>query len=149
MPQTDYTFSLPKFKSTLHSICPWCSTYITKGSVIVKLETPVRPDTIDQRRCERDGHHWYWDGRPISMRPRSYVHYDCYKKDLILTAIQEGGCWYCESKDDLTIDHLKPTSFGGPDTPGNITVACRSCNSRKSTMSYDDFMMLLAQPRLF
>ncbi|WKK26556.1 HNH endonuclease [Streptomyces olivoreticuli] len=32
---------------------------------------------------------------------------------------------------DLTADHVVPKSRGGTDTPGNLAVLCRSCNSRK------------------
>jgi len=29
---------------------------------------------------------------------------------------------------DLTLDHLKPKSDGGDNSPGNLVTACRSCN---------------------
>lgn len=32
---------------------------------------------------------------------------------------------------DLTADHVRPKSLGGTDSPDNIAVLCRSCNSRK------------------
>ncbi|MEV6046048.1 HNH endonuclease [Streptomyces xanthochromogenes] len=33
--------------------------------------------------------------------------------------------------DDLTGDHIKPKSRGGTNTPDNVAVLCRACNSRK------------------
>ncbi len=40
-------------------------------------------------------------------------------------------CNYCGSTDDLTIDHIKPTSLGGPHENSNLQILCRSCNSSK------------------
>lgn len=41
------------------------------------------------------------------------------------------ACMQCATTDDLTLDHVHPWSLGGPDTPDNLRVLCRSCNSRK------------------
>jgi hypothetical protein len=40
-------------------------------------------------------------------------------------------CIYCGSKERLTVDHMIPTSRGGPDHPDNAVMVCSSCNSRK------------------
>ncbi len=140
MPKTPYTEHLPIFKAQKHGICPYCHTFITKGSIIVKLATPEEPWTDDGITCSRTGGVYHYDGKRISRAPRDYAHWSCYKEILIYGS---DGCWYCQSEDDLTIDHIKPTSLGGPDTPGNITVACRSCNSSKGTRNYDDFIKTL------
>ena len=140
MIETAYTHSLPIFKSKQKGICPWCSTFITEGSTIVRLQQPVRPDTNDGCISNRTGKPYYWDGRQISMTPRQYVHFDCFKKDLIETAQLTDGCHYCNNNKDLTIDHIIATSKGGKDTPSNLTVACRSCNSSKGNRPYNDFI---------
>lgn len=47
-------------------------------------------------------------------------------------------CQYCLSKtplSDLTIDHVKPKSKGGTDDHENRVLACRSCNTKKSSHS--------------
>lgn len=44
-----------------------------------------------------------------------------------------GECIYCGSRENLTLDHLIPLSRGGPDTPDNAVMACRSCNSSKGS----------------
>lgn len=40
-------------------------------------------------------------------------------------------CIYCGSTKDLSYDHLIPRNCGGPDTPDNVVMACKSCNSSK------------------
>jgi hypothetical protein len=40
-------------------------------------------------------------------------------------------CIYCTSKTNLTLDHILPRSRGGPDTPDNAVLVCKSCNSSK------------------
>jgi hypothetical protein len=141
VPKTDFTAHLPIFKAKSRAICPYCHQFITQGSVIVRLDEPATPLSLDGRFCWRTEMPYYYDGRTISMHPRDYAHWHCYKEVLI----EFGGyCWYCESEIELTIDHIKPTSLGGADTPGNITVACRSCNSSKGTKPYDEFVRTLS-----
>lgn len=41
-------------------------------------------------------------------------------------------CVYCGGDDYLTIDHIIPLKLGGNDEFENLTVACRSCNSKKN-----------------
>jgi hypothetical protein len=40
-------------------------------------------------------------------------------------------CCYCAAQENLTADHLVPTSRGGPDAGDNLVRACRPCNSSK------------------
>jgi 5-methylcytosine-specific restriction endonuclease McrA len=40
-------------------------------------------------------------------------------------------CSLCGSTEDLTGDHITPLAVGGLNTPRNIRVLCRSCNSSK------------------
>lgn len=55
-----------------------------------------------------------------------YQHYDyIFKRD-------SGSCVYCNSKDDLCIDHLIPLIQGGDNEPDNLVLACKPCNSGKS-----------------
>lgn len=41
------------------------------------------------------------------------------------------ACRRCAATNDLTLDHISPWSTGGPDTPDNLQVLCRPCNSSK------------------
>jgi hypothetical protein len=42
-------------------------------------------------------------------------------------------CKNCFSRDDLTIDHIKPEISGGSLDPENLQTLCRKCNSIKNT----------------
>ena len=48
-------------------------------------------------------------------------------------------CVYCGGTDDLAIDHIFPFSRGGSNTPDNLQVLCRSCNSSKGDSIPDDY----------
>lgn len=48
-----------------------------------------------------------------------------------LAVIMSGPCVYCGVL-ATTVDHIRPLSRGGYETPGNLVPACRSCNSSKS-----------------
>lgn len=41
------------------------------------------------------------------------------------------ACVECGCADDLSLDHIVPWSWGGPDTEDNLRTLCRPCNSRK------------------
>lgn len=52
-------------------------------------------------------------------------------------------CTYCGcslTKRTVTEDHMVPITRGGSDDISNITPACVSCNSRKYTRTYDEFV---------
>jgi 5-methylcytosine-specific restriction endonuclease McrA len=43
-------------------------------------------------------------------------------------------CWWCGRdlpQEQLTLDHLKPTSKGGSNSLENLRLACRECNSSR------------------
>ncbi len=40
-------------------------------------------------------------------------------------------CAYCNSEEDLTLDHVIPQSKGGLDTTRNVVCCCKSCNQSK------------------
>lgn len=48
-------------------------------------------------------------------------------------------CIYCGSREKLTVDHMIPTSRGGPDHPDNAVMACASCNSSKGDRRLYEF----------
>jgi 5-methylcytosine-specific restriction endonuclease McrA len=51
-----------------------------------------------------------------------------------------GGCAYCGRSHDatgtlipLTLDHVRPRTFGGSSLRSNLVPACRGCNERKGS----------------
>jgi hypothetical protein len=48
-------------------------------------------------------------------------------------------CAYCESKDNLTIDHIIPQSKGGLDITRNVVCCCKTCNHGKGHTSWEEW----------
>ncbi len=49
-------------------------------------------------------------------------------------------CAYCGNRNvPLEIEHIQPKSKGGSDRVSNLTLACRSCNEKKSNKSAEEF----------
>jgi len=40
-------------------------------------------------------------------------------------------CKFCGTKENLTIDHIKPLAFGGSHNPNNLRILCRSCHDKR------------------
>jgi len=51
-------------------------------------------------------------------------------------------CVYCGCDRNLTIDHVRPRSKGGPTNAENCATACRSCNQAKGSMQVEAFLNL-------
>ena len=56
--------------------------------------------------------------------------------------LNQQSCFYCGSKEQLTIDHIIPIVRGGRHSIGNILIACKSCNSRKSKKTIMEWRLL-------
>lgn len=54
-----------------------------------------------------------------------------WKRMVELAVRAQPYCSYCGSTEDLTGDHITPVSVGGLNTPSNIRVLCRACNSSR------------------
>lgn len=55
------------------------------------------------------------------------------------------NCQYCGSRDNLTLDHVLPSSRGGKSSWTNLVTACRRCNSLKGDRTPEEANMLLRQ----
>lgn len=73
----------------------------------------------------------YLPHRKISLNKQNLFKRDKYK------------CGYCESKEDLTIDHIVPRSRGGKNTWENLVTCCSSCNRKKDNRTPDEAKMKL------
>jgi 5-methylcytosine-specific restriction endonuclease McrA len=73
--------------------------------------------------------------REIGKGTLTLAEWECIK------ATHNYACVYCGCTDKpLTKDHIIPVIDGGKLVKGNVVPACKSCNSKKGTMSYDEFM---------
>jgi 5-methylcytosine-specific restriction endonuclease McrA len=57
-------------------------------------------------------------------------------------------CTYCGrtlTVETATVDHVIAFSKGGYERRSNLTIACRECNSRKGSMSREDFLKLMGE----
>ena len=50
-------------------------------------------------------------------------------------------CQYCNTTDDLTLDHVMPKSRGGKTNWDNLLTACKRCNSRKGDFTPEEANM--------
>ena len=48
-------------------------------------------------------------------------------------------CRYCQSAEDLSIDHIVPISRGGNSCDENLAIACRKCNLDKGDMTHEEY----------
>lgn len=49
-------------------------------------------------------------------------------------------CRYCNSKEELTVDHVLPLSRGGKSGMKNLAVACRKCNQDKGALTHEEYL---------
>jgi 5-methylcytosine-specific restriction endonuclease McrA len=81
--------------------------------------------------------------RPTIIRLNRYVYiphkkvtlsrYNIYRRD-------EYSCVYCDSKNNLTIDHVKPKSKGGRNSWDNLVTCCGTCNVTKGDKPLEVFL---------
>ena len=50
-------------------------------------------------------------------------------------------CAYCGSEENLTLDHITPTSKGGSDRVTNVLCACHSCNHSKGHQMWSEWFL--------
>lgn len=55
-----------------------------------------------------------------------------------------GECVFCGASADLSLEHLLPRKFNGPDTERNLVWICKSCNSSKGARRLYEYFALQA-----
>lgn len=53
------------------------------------------------------------------------------------------SCVYCDSRDNLTLDHVIPRSKGGRDSWHNLVTACQRCNTEKGDRTPEEAEMTM------
>lgn len=59
---------------------------------------------------------------------------EIYKRD-------DYKCKYCDSPNNLTLDHIIPISKGGTNTSNNLNTCCESCNQAKGNAHLNYFLV--------
>lgn len=59
------------------------------------------------------------------------IHWSTSIREYVKEHEMPGTCVYCGAEKDLTLEHILPTSRGGPDSPDNAVWVCKKCNSSK------------------
>jgi 5-methylcytosine-specific restriction endonuclease McrA len=107
--------------------------YKGKAEVIVDVEEIV--NTMDKRFKKpsviRLTYHVNVPFRKVTLSKENIFRRDKHK------------CAYCDSKHQLTIDHIFPKSKGGKDSWDNLISACWRCNSRKGDRTPEEAGMKL------
>lgn len=107
--------------------------YKDKAEIIVKGDTPIYAGdkTFD---------------RPSVIRLFRYVSFP-YKKVTLsrYNVYRRDGfkCLYCDSKDNLTLDHVIPRSKGGANSWSNLATCCMKCNVKKGDRLLEETGMTL------
>jgi hypothetical protein len=51
----------------------------------------------------------------------------------------EHKCAYCESEENITLDHITPQCKGGLDIKTNVVACCHSCNQSKGHTAWEQW----------
>lgn len=58
-----------------------------------------------------------------------------------ILGLLDSPCVYCGRTEGITIEHLTPLIRGGAHDKSNLAPACKSCNSKKGTMTHEEFQI--------
>lgn len=99
-------------------------------SALQVLEQCIRPDARQVRQPSRD---YLFTSQWDLRLPYRQWH-------PVLVKYWGRACVYCGASEvNLHIDHIIPRAKGGSDSFSNLTLACRSCNSKKGRMTAREF----------
>lgn len=92
-----------------------------------------------QARKPKKAHKMYQLARDHNRRAKRWGQPGRLSAEELHEIYTEQGkqCQKCESKYDLTFDHVIPYSEGGEHTRNNLQLLCRRCNSAKGSQIMD------------
>jgi 5-methylcytosine-specific restriction endonuclease McrA len=84
--------------------------------------------------------------RPSVIRLLNYTPFK-YRKSFLNRRnifVRDGSeCVYCGTKNNLTIDHVLPSSRGGKNTWQNMITCCKKCNAKKDNRTPEEANMIM------
>lgn len=125
---------------------------ILKGRVEVAFGVTGLPSYWDDYVCSPNSNFRL----PAVIRLKHYVHKKIEKKPprfqkRLLFSRDLWRCQYCGielAHQNLTVDHVYPSSLGGKTTWRNCVTACKKCNSEKGNKTLEEANMRLSkQPK--
>lgn len=78
------------------------------------------------------------ENQALVVRSRKSHVSDAKKARVI--ARDGGRCVYCETTEDIQVDHVNPRKAQGGDEESNLVAACKSCNNLKSDRDITEFL---------
>ena len=117
----------------LDDTCPLEALPIdTQERIAAAVALPYPPPAWIRIQCamvrSRAWYEWYKQRGRSPQTPRPKISASVRAE---VMARDEGKCQICGTTDQPTLDHIVPFSLNGADTPDNLRVLCRPCNSRR------------------
>lgn len=80
------------------------------------------------------------EGSAVVIDTNTIVKFKSYKQIKRMVKIRDKNiCHYC-GKFGNTVDHIIPRNKGGCSTPINLVCSCISCNKKKGSKDYNNFI---------
>jgi 5-methylcytosine-specific restriction endonuclease McrA len=102
-------------------------------------------DAMNTRWRKKNPHKVREYARQRRASKRGFGNFKILDKEL--KRLKQQPCFYCGSRENITIDHVIPLSRGGYDSIGNILPACLSCNSQKNSRFIMEYRTGKSAPR--
>ena len=116
------------------SICSWKESikavFLEKVSVVSEYDEIVRSPSIKIKIPSVIALKEY----VICSRKPAFTRFNVFLRD-------EFQCQYCNSKNNLTFDHILPKSRGGKTTWENVITACSECNTSKGNKMLNELKL--------
>jgi 5-methylcytosine-specific restriction endonuclease McrA len=115
---------------------------LTKSGLLDKTETGFAPHNWEGRqyisdssaeRVKRHRAKRSAAGLLSQWQPSKELRHEVYERD-------DYQCVYCQSPDDLTIDHKTPEHRGGSNDFENLQTLCRKCNASKRDLTHEEYI---------
>ena len=127
-PLSYYPLSLWSWQDAIKAV------FMDRVNIVSEYDTVVRSPSFDMRLPSVVSLKSYI--KP--SRTPAFTRFNVFLRDRF-------ACQYCNTRDELTFDHVIPRSKGGQTTWENVVAACSPCNLRKGSMTLKESGMQLAK----
>lgn len=106
---------------------------VFKGKAEIVEHLPDRPIITSNKEYKRPTVIRLLRYVTVPFRQVTLSRQNIYRRD-------DYKCVYCNSREDLTLDHVIPKSKGGQNSWKNLVTCCSDCNVKKGDMNVSDFL---------